>query len=79
MTTITLKLVKLTILTSLDAEYVLPDMPEKSIEELIKSPNLHGFPSLSLVNQSGACLIIPTRIIKTISVDGEIRWRAVST
>jgi hypothetical protein len=75
----TTKLVKLTITTSLDAEYVLPDVPEKAIEELIKSPNLHGFPTLSLVNQSQACLMIPARIIKTVAVDGEVRWRAVST
>lgn len=71
----TSKLVKLTLTTSLGAEYVLPDMPEKTVEELIKSPNLHGFSSLSLVNQSGACLIIPVRTIETITVDGEIKWR----
>lgn len=73
--TTALPLVKLTIITSLDAEYIFPDVPEKSIEELVKSPNLHGFPSLSIVNQSGACLVLPTRIIKTIAVNGEIKWR----
>lgn len=73
----TIKLVKLTLTTFLEAEYVLPDVPDKTIEELIKSPSLHGFTTLSLVNQSGACLMLPSRIIKTVAVDGEVRWRAV--
>ena len=75
----TSNLVNITITTQLGAVYELPDVPEATIAELLKSPNLHGFPSLSLINQSQACLVIPTRIIATIAVAGEVRWRAAST
>ncbi len=71
-------LVKLTITTHLGAVYEFPDVPSHVIEEFIKSPNLHGFPSLSLANMSSACLILPTRIIATIAVEGEVRWRSLA-
>lgn len=68
-------LVRVTITTELGAVYELPDMFAHVLETLLVSDKLHGFPQISLVNASSACLVMPTRIIKTIAVDGEIKWR----
>ena len=67
-------LVTLTITTTLDAKYEFPDVLTKVANDLLVSDTLHGFVQVSFVNQSGACLIIPRHVIKTIAVDGEVRW-----
>ena len=68
------KLVKVKIETQLGAIYEFPDMALATMEALIASETLHGFAQVSLVNQSGSCLVVPARIINTISIDGEIKW-----
>lgn len=73
---VSVKLATVTITTELDAVYTLPDMFVGSVESLTNSENLHGFAQISLVNVSGACLIMPSRIIKTIAVNGEVVWRS---
>lgn len=67
-------LVTVKIVTELGAEYVFPDVLKETMDALLSSDTLHGFAQISLVNQSAACLVIPRRIIKTISVNGEVRW-----
>lgn len=68
-------LVQVAVTTELGAVYNFPDMLKSHVDALVMSPNLHGFAQITFVNQSTACLIIPARIIKTIAVDGEIKWR----
>lgn len=70
------KLVTVKITTELEATYEFPDMFLNALETLLASENLHGFAQISLVNASSACLVLPTRIIKTIEVNGEIKWRS---
>jgi hypothetical protein len=69
-------LVTVKIVTELGAEYAFPDVLRETVDSLLSSDTLHGFSQISFVNQSAACLVVPRRIIKTISVDGEIRWRS---
>ena len=71
----TSSLVSVIVTTELGAVYHFPDMQRAHVEALLKSPNLHGFAQVTFVNQSAACLVIPARIIRTIAVDGEIKWR----
>jgi len=71
----TTPLVTLTITTLLDAEYSFPDVATKVAEDLLRSDTLHGFVQVTFVNASNACLIIPRQIIKTIAVDGKVRWK----
>lgn len=33
---------------------------------------------LTLVNVSDACLTLPNRIVRTLSFDGQVRWRGPS-
>lgn len=74
--TIEQKLVRVKITTELGAVYEFPDMIAQILEPLIASENLCGFPQISLVNASSACLVLPVRIIKTIEVDGEVKWHS---
>lgn len=67
-------LVDLTITTHLDAKYIFPDVLTKAANDLLGSETLHGFVQVTFVNQSGACLIVPRHIIKTIAVGEEVRW-----
>ncbi len=71
-------LVAVMVVTELGAEYHFPDVLRSQIEPLLVSDTLHGFTQLTVINQSGACLVIPKRIIKTIALDGEIKWRTPS-
>lgn len=63
--------------TTLGAHYTFPDM-EKSIFEMVlaQDESWLRLGSLALTNTSGACLVLPTRIIQKVTVDGEIRWKA---
>lgn len=58
------------------SRYSLPKVPFKILWPILKSDNLHGFPSLSIQNQHGAVLIIETRIIRYILIDGQVFWEA---
>ena len=74
MTTTDLSLVVVEVETKLGARYVFPDMPWDVLSELCRNNAILGFSQLSLVNQSGAAFIIPTRIIKSIKANGEVTW-----
>lgn len=68
-------LVRVTVTTKEGDIYEFPSMSLAVVSEVVKSSSLHGFASLSLVNQSQVCLLIPTRIIATIAFEGGIQWR----
>jgi len=61
--------------TKTEAEYVFPDIDKDSVHRVI-SLQVYSATSLTLTNISGACLVVPIRIIDTIAVDGEILWKA---
>lgn len=66
------KLVTLELETTLKAVYVFPDMPATAIEAFVA-----GFGherTVTLVNVSMACLILPARIVNVLRVDGIERW-----
>jgi hypothetical protein len=66
-------LTNVTIETTLGALYVFPDMLRPALEEALR----HGAwdeGQLTLVNVSNACLMMPNRIVKTLSFDGQVRW-----
>lgn len=56
--------------------YRLPAMDVAALESLLPKDGVlpDGTTSLSLVNASMAILLIPFRIVKTVSVDGEVWW-----
>lgn len=70
-----LELVEVSLTTSLGAKYMFPDMPKHVVETLLTENAFLQFGHLSLVNQSMASLILPTRILEVIVVNGEERWR----
>ena len=66
------ELVTIIALTTLGSEYVFPDVAlagdmKKQAEEMMRGSNL------SYSNISGACLVIPTRIIQTVHADHPLR------
>jgi hypothetical protein len=66
------QLVVVELRTKLGASYVFPDVSHAVLNTL-----LNGFmPSaqVAITNVSGACLVIPTRIVESIHVDGEEKW-----
>lgn len=65
--------VTLTFETTLGSKYVIPDVEPKAASDLVAS--LPRFADAGITNASGACLIIPSRILAAVSVDGEVRWR----
>lgn len=66
-------LVDLTFETSLGAKYIFPDMEKRDVDELVAM--MPRPKDIVLVNASGACLTVPSRIITLLFVDGEERWR----
>ena len=73
MTATSTELVEVTVETLLGARYVFPDMPRDVIGSLQSS----GFTcsgQLVLVNASNVTLVLPSRIVKSISYDGEVKW-----
>ncbi len=71
-----LLLVEVTLETRLGSVYVFPDMPAGTVVELLHNNNILLFPTLVLVNQSMASFSIPTRLVKTVKVNGEVAWTA---
>ena len=66
-------LVEVTLETLLSARYVFPDMPRSALTEgLLKAHIATG--KVTLVNVSGAVLTLPSRIVRSISFDGEVKW-----
>ena len=71
------QLLDLTITTSLDGVYVFPDFDAQEARRLIQQALATGALSgeqLTLVNASGACLVIPVRIVKGISAGPALSW-----
>lgn len=66
-------LVSVEVETLLGARYVFPDMQRAVLDPAIKVASDQG--QLTFVNVSGACLTMKMRIVKTITYDGEVRWR----
>ena len=64
-----------TLVTKTGARHVFPDMDKNQIFRLLGA-QLYSASGLTLVNISGTCLVIATRIIETIELDGEVSWRA---
>ena len=62
--------------TFLLARYRMPDLPLSEAENLFKEikGRKFGYASLSLANVQQSVLVIPTRIINKIYVDGVERW-----
>lgn len=55
--------------TTLGEKYLFPDMDIRVFEKVVAQEEMwRKLGSLALSNISGACLVIPTRIIKEISV-----------
>jgi len=60
--------------TKLGAQYLFPDVPATIIEPLLKNEGFRRFEQLSLVNASKSCLVINTRTIRYIFLNGELKW-----
>lgn len=77
------QLLDVVINTSLDARYVLPDVDGRQGLDLVRRfEKVFSQTQLTLVNASGACLTMPTRLIDRIAVhlDSEstrplLEWR----
>lgn len=59
--------------TTLGVKYVFPDMEGEIIEQALRNIGAHS--TLTLVNQSTACLVLPVRILQTVRVGGVEKWR----
>lgn len=58
-----------------ESEYLFPDVLPEAVQDLkSKLQNTRHFESLTLVNASGACLVIPMRILAKIESEGESVW-----
>lgn len=71
------ELVRVTIETTLGAIYEFPDMPRAELDRLLKD-NIAFQGDLTLSNVSRAVLLLPTRIIKTLAINGEVKWRGIA-
>lgn len=71
------ELVEVTIETTLGAVYKFPDMTRSVVERIVKD-NISLQGDLVLTNVSQAALVVPTRIIKTLAINGEVNWRGVA-
>lgn len=73
-------LVTVNVETKLGVHYVFPDMPRAEMEQLFSSSLSPAVVTgqLTLVNLSKACLVMPFRIVKTISINGEQRWPSLA-
>jgi hypothetical protein len=61
------------------ASYVLPDMDGRIFEKVLLHEEMwKRLSSFTISNVSGACLVVPMRIIKDIRVDGEVKWTALT-
>jgi len=69
------QLVEVQVKTTQHSHYVFPDVAREAVERVL-AENLAASRNLTLVNASGAALVLPTRIIGAVHVDGELRWKA---
>lgn len=74
------KLTDVELVTLLGARYVFPDMPRAEMDALVERAK-HGesCQSLTIHNASSAVLVMPWRIVATISYDGGVRWTRQSS
>ena len=70
-------LVSVLIITHQGSEYIFPDIRRRDMDLLIGMSADVWVKSghLALANVSQGTLVIPTRIVKQISYDGEVRWK----
>lgn len=68
-----IKLVDVAVETILGAKYAFPDVEETVVEQVLTS--LERSNNITLVNASNACLILPTRIILTLCMNGVEKWK----
>lgn len=68
-----LQLVSIELETILGSVYVFPDVDLEEVETMLK--HFHDSASVTLVNVSKACLVLPPRIVNVIRVAGEERWK----
>ena len=69
----TANLVEVEFETSMGAVYKFPDMEASAVDSALAQ--LSGQPQFTLANVSRACLILPTRIIQKIRVNGVEKWQ----
>ena len=64
------------VLTHMGARYEFPDMDREVLQRLLPklSDRLPNHGQLILVNASISCLSVPSRIIKEVTVGGEVWW-----
>lgn len=67
-----IKLMVIEFETTLGALYSFPDVNLDDIEAMLKHFNHEQ--QVTLVNVSRACMVIPSRVVKTIRVGGVERW-----
>ena len=67
-------LVSVTLETHFGAKYVFPDMPRDMLDNVIKLSGWEKNGKVVLVNVSAAVLSLESRIVKSISYDGEVKW-----
>jgi hypothetical protein len=59
--------------------YVFPCMLQSEAQQWIDNASSFSYQTqLTLVNVSGACLVLPTRVIATISIGGVEVWKSNS-
>ena len=58
--------------TTLGAIYKFPDVDEGELDRFVRDFRNSG--QVTLSNVSGACLVLPARIVKTILIGGVERW-----
>lgn len=68
------RLVDLIIETKLGKTYTFPDVEDTIVAQVLRNVERH--PNITIVNQSNACLVLPTRIVQVLKVDGAEKWRA---
>lgn len=68
-------LVEVTIETLLGSKYIFPDMPRGMLDNVITKSGWDKVGRLVLVNVSATCLSMESRIVKTVSYEGEVKWK----
>lgn len=60
--------------TSLGAEYVFPDMDALQLLKLVGNFAIHlSHTQLTLVNATGACLVLPMRVIQSVKAHRNVK------
>ncbi len=63
-----------TVKTKEGSEYCFPDVPRSMLKNILANRGWNCTGQVALVNISGACLVMPARIVATLSYDGEVKW-----